>query len=412
MLVLPVHRVCSLLRESLESDPRFNDLYLTGEVSNLLRSSAGHIYFTLKDAGGQLRCAFFRRANALNLPNWNDAKPILNDYQRFNTIISKAAYSGSDKTTLAKIIKDYGLADRRPAKTDYFVLQEVRGRLFAYKSKKVTISVDGRADWDGWLELQATDVDRAATENTARVVQAVNADVLAVVEAEDRAALARFNDQLLKRFNVNYPHYMLIDGNDERGIDVGFYSRVPVGQMRSNVDAGLPGGRIFSRDCPEYEMQLPSGKSLWLLVNHLKSKGFGTQAANDKRREDQAKEVARIYQTRHANHEFVAILGDFNDTPDSVPLAPLLTGTNLKDVMTHPAYTAKPGVRPGTFKTGSASNKIDYILLNPGLWAAVQDVDVERRGVFTKTVFPHFPEVTSEITAASDHAAVWVDLAV
>jgi exodeoxyribonuclease VII large subunit len=64
MLVLPVHSVCSLLRESLESDPRFNDLYMTGEVSNLLRSSAGHIYFTLKDAGGQLRCAFFRRANA------------------------------------------------------------------------------------------------------------------------------------------------------------------------------------------------------------------------------------------------------------------------------------------------------------------------------------------------------------
>ena len=64
MIVLPVHSVCSLLREALESDPRFNDLYITGEVSNFTRSAAGHIYFTLKDAGGQLRCAFFRRANA------------------------------------------------------------------------------------------------------------------------------------------------------------------------------------------------------------------------------------------------------------------------------------------------------------------------------------------------------------
>ena len=64
MIVLPVYAVCSMLREALESDPRFNDLYLTGEVSNLTRSQAGHIYFTLKDAGGQLRCAFFRRANA------------------------------------------------------------------------------------------------------------------------------------------------------------------------------------------------------------------------------------------------------------------------------------------------------------------------------------------------------------
>jgi exodeoxyribonuclease VII large subunit len=64
MFVLPVSRVCSLLRESIESDPRFNDVYISGEISNLMRSSAGHIYFTLKDAAGQLRCAFFRRANA------------------------------------------------------------------------------------------------------------------------------------------------------------------------------------------------------------------------------------------------------------------------------------------------------------------------------------------------------------
>jgi exodeoxyribonuclease VII large subunit len=64
MFVLPVNRVCALLRESLESDPRFNDIYISGEISNFVRSSAGHIYFTLKDAAGQLRCAFFRRANA------------------------------------------------------------------------------------------------------------------------------------------------------------------------------------------------------------------------------------------------------------------------------------------------------------------------------------------------------------
>src|SRR5215208_3551698 len=63
MFVFPVSQLCTLLRESLEADPRFNDVYITGEVSNFLRSAAGHIYFTLKDAGGQLRCAFFRRAN-------------------------------------------------------------------------------------------------------------------------------------------------------------------------------------------------------------------------------------------------------------------------------------------------------------------------------------------------------------
>ena len=40
-----------------------NDLWVGGEVTNLSRSQAGHIYFTLTDEEGALRCAFFRREN-------------------------------------------------------------------------------------------------------------------------------------------------------------------------------------------------------------------------------------------------------------------------------------------------------------------------------------------------------------
>ena len=62
MIVLPVGQVCSLLRMSLESDPRFSDLYVSGEVSNFTRSSAGHMYFTLKDGGAQIKAVMFRTA--------------------------------------------------------------------------------------------------------------------------------------------------------------------------------------------------------------------------------------------------------------------------------------------------------------------------------------------------------------
>ncbi|HSD36528.1 MAG TPA: exodeoxyribonuclease VII large subunit [Rhodocyclaceae bacterium] len=34
--------------------------WVSGEVSNLVRAGSGHIYFTLKDGGGQLRCAMWR----------------------------------------------------------------------------------------------------------------------------------------------------------------------------------------------------------------------------------------------------------------------------------------------------------------------------------------------------------------
>ncbi|MEQ8206652.1 MAG: exodeoxyribonuclease VII large subunit, partial [Woeseia sp.] len=32
-----------------------------GELSNLARPASGHLYFTLKDSGAQIRCAFFRQ---------------------------------------------------------------------------------------------------------------------------------------------------------------------------------------------------------------------------------------------------------------------------------------------------------------------------------------------------------------
>ena len=39
-------------------------LWVTGEISNLVRAASGHVYFTLKDEAAQVRCAMFRsRAN-------------------------------------------------------------------------------------------------------------------------------------------------------------------------------------------------------------------------------------------------------------------------------------------------------------------------------------------------------------
>jgi exodeoxyribonuclease VII large subunit len=44
---------------------RFPLLWVEGEISNLARPRSGHLYFTLKDAEAQLRCAMFRGRNLL-----------------------------------------------------------------------------------------------------------------------------------------------------------------------------------------------------------------------------------------------------------------------------------------------------------------------------------------------------------
>jgi len=255
-----------------------------------------------------------------------------------------------------------------------------------------------------------------ATQNTARVVRDVNADVLATIEVDNRVAVQRFNEFLLGSTLVNgtpYPHIMVIEGNDDRGIDVGLMSRLPVGTMRSHVDDLRNGTRIFSRDCPEYEIPLPSGATVLLLVNHFKSKGFGTFADSNERRFRQAERVRAIYDAhRQAGVKHIAVLGDFNDTPTAAPLVPLLAqNSTLKDITTHPNFQSDG--RPGTFGNGAASQKIDYILLSPELFAQVTLAGVFRLGVWggvNGTLFPHFPEMTQPVHAASDHAALFVDL--
>ena len=42
-------------------EKQFGSIWVKGELSNLSRPASGHYYFTLKDASGQIRCAFFRQ---------------------------------------------------------------------------------------------------------------------------------------------------------------------------------------------------------------------------------------------------------------------------------------------------------------------------------------------------------------
>jgi endonuclease/exonuclease/phosphatase family metal-dependent hydrolase len=187
----------------------------------------------------------------------------------------------------------------------------------------------------------------------------------------------------------------------------------PIGRVRSHVDDVLPNGdSVFSRDCPEFEVSTPAGSTLYVLVNHFKSKGFGKPADNDAKRRAQARRVKEIYGSlQGAGADYVAIVGDFNDTPDSAPLRPLLKNTDLKDVFTHPSFD--DGGYKGTYGLCNPSDKIDYMLLSPGLFASVSAGGVMREAMWPGSRPPRwqtFAELARPNDAGSDHAAIWVDL--
>jgi endonuclease/exonuclease/phosphatase family metal-dependent hydrolase len=356
----------------------------------------------------------FNRAAAMNEDDWEDGKVILAEFAKVTALLQKEEYTDDVKADILASLTKLGLKKSDEAK--YAILRQNRGKLIKRpKTGPPEIVAEGRGSWIGWVDLKREAVDVTATRMTARVIQDVNADVLAVVEAEDRIALKRFNDQLLEPASAGYNCIMLIDGNDERGIDVGLMTKrgFDIGTIVSHVDDFAGGSRLFSRDCPEFTVTDAAGNAILVIVNHLKSKGYGPPAASNARRKAQATRVREIYDKRRAEGiDLIAIVGDMNDTPDSDPMSPLLkAGSDLKDVSQHPAFVSDG--RPGTFATGTKSNKIDYILLSPALFAKVTAAGVFRKGVWggkNGTIFPHYDEMTKEFHAASDHAAIWADI--
>ena len=61
MRIHAVSEVTAYLKELLDIDDLLADIWISGEVSNLSESAAGHLYFTLKDESSQLRCVLFNR---------------------------------------------------------------------------------------------------------------------------------------------------------------------------------------------------------------------------------------------------------------------------------------------------------------------------------------------------------------
>lgn len=357
----------------------------------------------------------FERAAAMNLDTWAEGKIVLQDFARLNELVQEASYTDAIKAEIAEILARHrGLATQGESK--YIVLRDIRGK-FLYKPQTGPVQVipEGRADWIGWFELKTEPVKETATENTARVIGLLDADVLCVVEAEDRTALRRFNSDVLPKVDVTpYKHIMVVDGNDDRRMDVGIMTRAgfDIDSMCSHVEDTDAAGAIFSRDCAEYEVRTPQGNALLVLINHFKSKGYGAPTASAAKRLRQATRVREIYEERlSVGYEYIAIVGDLNEAPGEPPMDPLIRNqSTLVDIMEHPSFAADG--RPGTYGNGTASLKLDYILMSPALAQKVVRAGIERQGVWggaKGTLFPHLPTIKGTKDAASDHAALWVE---
>src|SRR5918995_221931 len=161
--------------------------------------------------------------------------------------------------------------------------------------------------------------------------------------------------------------------------------------------------RRFNRDLLALHVLTVSRRRrlLTLFVTHLKSRFVpfddpdpeATAVANDQLRTRQAETIARVVAARTRPDTRYAILGDLNDAPDAVTLAPMVAALGLADgladvVESRPPPPATPGNSPTdprwTHRHSIANapdsfELFDQVWLSPALAGRVSHAEIERR---------------------------------
>lgn len=356
----------------------------------------------------------FARTKVFNFQDKSIGDALLKRINEFRKILKKDSYTAANKRALVKEFTKGDPANNKPPLKDFIIIREDRGKLWKKQNRRITgVKASGEGDWDGSIEFKKAKFSEIGRKNTGKVIRNVKADVACIVEADNRPSLKKFDTDVLYS---KYRYEMLIDGNDQRGIDVGLYSRFPLGIIKTHMFDGSSRSKTFSRDCPEYEVILPNGKSLYILCNHLKSKGYDTRGTANDRREKQANAIKKILDDYNLNTQMVIVAGDLNDTPDSTPLKPIMDINNLFDVLAL-QFPNEPNKR-WTYHYRNFE-QIDYLLVSKPLKNKFIKAGVQRKGMYNlKNLTASDPNIENETqyssvthwtNAASDHGAVWAD---
>jgi endonuclease/exonuclease/phosphatase family metal-dependent hydrolase len=347
------------------------------------------------DMAKTIRIATFNCENLFRRPKIFAARG-----KRPNMLLGKVAELRDE---LAK--KTFDQAKIKQLKKDlqgYAKVNDIRGK---HTSKKI-----GARDWLGWVELTRKPANDIAVKNTARVIADLNADIVCLVEVENRPLLQQFHDNILyklylkKQNKKGYKYIRLVDGNDDRGIDVAIMSRLPLNWIKSHIhETTSYNGKtvnLYSRDCLEVDVQATDKHPIRFFINHFKSMGYSppNDTKSDRRRLGQAKGVVNLASNLNLEKDFVVVAGDLNSEPASPSLEPLVSHKKLYNV-----NLKLPAAERGTYRTGN--KQLDYLIISNALEKKLKDVHIERRGLFSNK-WKTYSSVKSRRTEASDHAGV------
>lgn len=251
-------------------------------------------------------------------------------------------------------------------------------------------------------------------------------DILVLEEVENIRALEIFNEEFL---DGAYKPY-LIEGNDMRGIDVGFYVKTDLPfhiEARSHKSETwkdpLNGGKVaklFSRDFPAMIFRLKkAGAPLFTLFGtHFKSKI--SRAGDPESRMlrgaqvQRASEIVKDYEQEFGSDMPLLVAGDFNGEIDrEKEFVSLKKVAKLMDSLdlVKPALSDEERVTHTYHpKTGTIWSQLDAVMVNAAAKTMVEDAEVYRYKDSQGRPWP-LPKTYMETTKnPSDHFPLRVEL--
>ncbi|MBI2927731.1 MAG: endonuclease/exonuclease/phosphatase family protein [Verrucomicrobia bacterium] len=214
-------------------------------------------------------------------------------------------------------------------------------------------------------------------------IRELKADVLALQEVGGTNALLELRASL-KADGVDYPHWEFVHGFDTN-IHVAVLSKFPFAARRPHTNESflLKGRRFFvSRGFAEVDVQLNPRYTFTLISTHLKSRREVATASETELREQEARLLREAIDARLAasTNLNLVVLGDFNDTHDSLTIKTVLGKGATALLDTRPAERNGDSFRQTdkrwprrtvtwTYHYGvkDAYERIDYLLLSRGM---------------------------------------------
>lgn len=203
----------------------------------------------------------------------------------------------------------------------------------------------------------------------AKTLKAIDADIVGCEELENVHLLKAMVLDFLP--DSGYKYFATTDSNSGRGIQVGVMSKRPILSITSHKfrKLKLPGEHRtwhFARDLVQVKVQVTDKQILELFLVHLKSKrSTSGDPQSRKWRLAEATMARQIIEQTHKDFpdHLIAMMGDFNDTPDSTTVKELLDKSSLL----HDCHSFLPADKRITYLHKPYRSTIDYILAGPQL---------------------------------------------